>query len=89
MPLFGCIHLKELSITKSKKTVPFHSFYDNSAFSLDDALAAADIVVVQNSGVGGDALVKGKLVVVLSVDGAPLGHGAELVQSWVSSCEFI
>ena len=37
-------------------------------------------MVVQNSGVGGDALVKGKLVVVLSVDGAPLGHGAELVQ---------
>jgi len=63
-----------------KRQYPSIRFYDNSAFSLDDALAAADIVVVQNSGVGGDALVKGKLVVVLSVDGAPLGHGAELVQ---------
>jgi len=35
---------------------------------------------VRDSGVGSDALVKGKLAVVISVDGAPRGHGAELVQ---------
>lgn len=61
------------------KKHPYIRFYENAEFSLDDALAAADIVVVRDSGVGSDALVKGKLAVVLSVDGPPLGHGAELV----------
>ncbi len=62
------------------KQYPAIRFYENAAFSLDDALAAVDIVVVRDSGVGSDALVKRKLAIVLSVDGPPVGHGAELVQ---------
>ena len=61
------------------KKYPSVHFYKSSAFSLDDALAAIDIAVVRDSGVGSDALVKGKMAIVLSVDGPPLGHGAELV----------
>lgn len=71
---------KLASYSAVAKKHPSVSFYENTAFSLNDALAAADIVVVRDSGVGSDALVKGKLAVVLSVDGPPQGHGAELVQ---------
>jgi hypothetical protein len=63
------------------KKHPSVRFFENATFSLEDALAAIDVVVVQNSGMGGDALVKGKLVVVLSMDGPPLGYGAELVNN--------
>ena len=46
---------------------------------MDTALAAADVVVVHSSGLGGDALVKRRLTVVLDVIDFPLGHGQDLI----------
>jgi hypothetical protein len=54
-------------------------FFDNSAATLDESLAAADIVVMRDSGIGGDALVKKRLVVVLETHGEPLVHGQDLI----------
>ncbi len=48
--------------------------------TLDEALAAADVVVVPNSGFGSDALVKGRLTIVLDLPGMRLGHGRELIE---------
>ena len=55
-------------------------FCTNATATLDEAIAAADIVVVQNSGLGGDALVKRRLVVVVDIEGSYLGYGAELIR---------
>jgi hypothetical protein len=54
-------------------------FFANTAATLDESLAAADIVVMRDSGIGGDALVKKRLVVVLEADRGPLEHGQELI----------
>jgi hypothetical protein len=59
---------------------PTISFVENSATSVDDALAAADVVVVRASGFGSDALVKRKPVVVLSPDEEPTGHDRDLIE---------
>jgi hypothetical protein len=59
---------------------PKVTFMDNGQFSLDESLAAADVVVVQSSGIGSDALVKRRLVVVVEIPDAPLGHGRDLVE---------
>jgi hypothetical protein len=59
---------------------PAVSFVDNRRATLDEALAAADIVAVQNSGFGADALVKRRLAVVIDTPPAPLGYGLELIQ---------
>ena len=48
-------------------------------YPLDVALAAADVAVVHSSGLGGDALVKRRLAVVLDVIDFPLGHGQDLI----------
>jgi hypothetical protein len=48
-------------------------------YPLDTALAAADVAVVHSSGLGGDALVKRRLTVVLDVIDFPLGHGQDLI----------
>ena len=55
-------------------------FMDNSQFSLDESLAATDVVVVHCSGLGGDALVKRRLAVVVEIPDAPLGHGKDLIE---------
>ena len=47
---------------------------------MDEALAAADVVVVRASGSGSDALVKRKPVVVLSPDQEPTGHDLDLIE---------
>ena len=52
---------------------PKVTFMDNGQFSLDESLAAADVVVVQSSGLGSDALVKRRLVVVVEIPDAPSG----------------
>ena len=57
-----------------------YQFLNNSQFSLDESLAASDVVVVQSSGLGGDALVKRRLVVVIEIPGTPLGHGKDLIE---------
>ncbi len=58
---------------------PAVRFLDNGAATLDEALAAADLVVVPNSGFGSDALVKRRPVVVIDLPIMPLGHGADLI----------
>ena len=59
---------------------PSIKFLGNSAWTKDEALAAADIVIVQDSGFGDDALVKRRLVVVLGVPQTPLKHGKVLAE---------
>ncbi len=65
---------------------PQVKFLDNVQVSLDESLVAADVVVVQNSGLGSDALVKRRLVVVVDVPGSPLGHGKDLVEKAGCPC---
>jgi hypothetical protein len=55
-------------------------FMDNSQFTLDESLAATDVVVVHNSGIGSDALVKRRLVAVVDIPDVPLGHGKDLIE---------
>ena len=59
---------------------PTVSFVENRRASVDEALAASDIVVVRASGFGSDALVKRKPVVVLSPDQKPTGHDLDLIE---------
>ena len=59
---------------------PKVSFHEPSSRTLEYDLATAAIVVVEHSSVGPEALMKGKLVVVLfTEDQPPSGLGAELV----------
>ena len=62
------------------KRHPNVRFLMNRDATLDEALAAADIVVVPNSGFGSDALVKRRLAIVLDLPGMRLGHGRELIE---------
>ncbi len=62
------------------KEHPRVQFMDNARFSLDESLSATDVVVVQSSGLGGDALVKRRLTVVVETPDAPLGHGNNLIE---------
>jgi hypothetical protein len=55
-------------------------FSENGIATLDEALAATDLVVVPNSGLGSDALVKRRLAIILDMPGQRLGHGADLIQ---------
>jgi hypothetical protein len=59
---------------------PAVRFCANRAATLDESLAAADVVVVSSSGVGGDALVKRRPVIVVGLEGTVVGHGVELVE---------
>jgi hypothetical protein len=54
-------------------------FTTNETWTLDESLAAAEVVVVNCSGAGSDALVKRRLTVVLDVVEGPLGHGQDLI----------
>lgn len=55
-------------------------FLSNSTISRDESLAAADLVVNHESSFGIDALLKGKLVVILDVLTSPLKVGRELIE---------
>jgi hypothetical protein len=68
------------SYARAIERFPQVVFCENDRIALDDALAAADIVAVHSSGLGSDALVKGRLVAVIDVPGGTLGHGAALVE---------
>ena len=59
---------------------PRVQFMDNAQLSLDESLAATDVVVVQNSGLGSDALVKRRLAVVVEIPDAPMDHGKDLIE---------
>lgn len=58
---------------------PKVKFFLNSACAQDESLAAADIVVNQESGFGNDALIKGKFVIIMDVLQTPLKNGQELI----------
>jgi hypothetical protein len=59
---------------------PSVRFFESSVATLDESLASADIIVVHESGVGGDALVKRRPAVVLDFEAQPSGPGADLVR---------
>lgn len=56
-------------------------FSENSAASLDECLAAANLVVVRSSGVGSDALIKRRPVVVMNPNASLAGHDRDLVEA--------
>jgi hypothetical protein len=60
---------------------PGVKFTSSRDYPVDEALAAADVVVVHSSGLGSDALVKRRLAVVLDVIDYPLAHGQDLVDA--------
>jgi hypothetical protein len=62
------------------KRHPDVRFMMNRDATIEEALAAADIVVVPNSGFGSDALVKRRPVIVLDLPTMRLGHGRELIE---------
>jgi hypothetical protein len=63
-----------------RQRFPKIRFCDNRDATVDEAMTAADIVVVQSSGLGSDALVKRRLTAVIDVPPEPLGHGRELIE---------
>lgn len=75
------------TVTEYQRVVnayPNVSFMTNSEMSRDDALAAADIVVVHESSFGIDALLKGSVVVVFDAlkdtSSTPLIIGKEMIE---------
>ena len=80
----GVVRLHPSEDLASYQTViashPTVSFVENSSASMDEALAATDVVVVRASGFGSDALVKRKPVVVLCPDQEPTGHDLDLIE---------
>jgi hypothetical protein len=80
----GAVRLHPMEDIKSYASLiakhPSIHFLTNAQLSVDEAIAAADAVVVHSSGFGSDALTKGCPVIVLDVLEQPLGHGAELIR---------
>jgi hypothetical protein len=59
---------------------PSVKFLTNIAMSRDESLAVADIVVIHESSFGNEALLKGKLVVILDVLATPLRIGKKYIE---------
>ena len=80
----GVVRLHPSEALSSYQTMiarhPTVSFVENASVSLDEALAAIDVVVVRASGFGSDALVKRKPVIVLSPDEEPTGPDLDLIE---------
>jgi hypothetical protein len=57
---------------------PWIRFFESQQWTLEESMAACDVVVSHNSGVGNDALVMGRTVVVLDVLGEPMSNGQVL-----------
>jgi hypothetical protein len=57
---------------------PSIRFLENAPWSVDEAMAACDVVVINNSGLGNDALVMGRLVILMDVLDEPLSNGQVL-----------
>jgi hypothetical protein len=53
-------------------------FLENHQWTVEEAMAACDVVVMHNSGLGNDALVFKRLVVLLDVLASPLSNGRVL-----------
>jgi hypothetical protein len=58
----------------------------NDSLTLDESLAAADIVVCHNSGYGSDALIKGRPVIVLDTIDQPLLSTREMIDKAGCPC---
>ncbi len=76
------LHPAESRLTYAKvaERHPLVRFMENTGSTLDESLAAADVVVVRGSGVGSDALVKRRAVIVLDPEGELAGNDRDLVQ---------
>jgi hypothetical protein len=76
------LHPAEESITYAQvaQRHPQVRFLENEEASLDESLAAADVVVVCESGLGSDALVKRRPVIVLNPAATLTGHDWDLVE---------
>ncbi len=74
------------SYAKLIQCYPSVRFFESAEASLDESFAATDIVVVHNSGVGSDALVKGRPTIVVEMPPSPLGHGKDLVEMAGCAC---
>jgi len=61
-----------------KLQYPGIRFLENHQWTVEEAMAACDVVVIHNSGLGNDALVFGRLVVLLDVLASPLSNGRTL-----------
>jgi len=66
--------------SEAMRRYPGIHFVENRQMTLDEAMAAADIIVVHNSGFGSDALVKRRPVAIIDVPGSTLGHGSVLAE---------
>ena len=53
-------------------------FFENCEWTVEEAMAACDVVVIHNSGLGNDALVFRRLVVLLDALALPLSNGRTL-----------
>jgi len=53
-------------------------FFENHQWTVEETMATCDVVVIHNSGLGNDALVFGRLVVLLDVLATPLSNGRTL-----------
>ncbi len=75
------LHAAEQSTSLNEECAryPHLRLLANQDWTVEEAMAVADVVVIQNSGLGNDALVFGRLVVVLDVLATPLSNGQTLV----------
>jgi hypothetical protein len=53
-------------------------FFESGEWTVEESMAACDVVVSHNSGLGNDALVMGRPVVILDVLGEPMSNGQVL-----------
>lgn len=60
------------------KRYPWIQFFESHQWTLEESVAASDVVVSHNSGVGNDALVMGKPVAILDVLQMPMTNGQVL-----------
>lgn len=59
---------------------PMIAFLSNAAMSKEESLTAADIVIIHETSFGIEALLMGKLVIILDVLAIPLTIGKELIE---------
>ena len=75
------------SYSAEAATFPDIRFSENEKMTVDEALAASDVVVCRDSGFGNDAIYKGKLTIVMDMDDRPVGNGATLVEK--AGCPYV
>lgn len=80
----GCIRLHPAENRQDYQTIaeqfPHIPITDKNDFSVDEALAMSSVVVCHDTGLGPEALLKGRLAVILNVVDVPLGNAKVLIQ---------